>query len=383
MKRKEFIGLRTFKELNTQLLLLLFTIAFTTYGQEAPPPSLNIGDSAPPLRVSKWIKGIPVERFKKGNVYVVEFWATWCKPCIAAMPHLSALAAEYKDRITILGIDVYEKKNTSLKKVKAFVDSMGHRMDYHVAAEDSNFMETGWFDASGSQGIPNSFVVNAEGRLAWIGHPKDLDEVLPKIVNNTWDIKEALAKRNLDRHLAEVDDSARKVLNGYLGDFYKQDYIGKPDSALLVINEIIRKEPKLKYAPCIASHTFSALLKTKTHKAYGYGKEVLVTSTYEGPSYYAIISNIIWYSDKLDLPAEIYKLGAEAYQVKIDQIPYPEIVDISKLYHKMAEWYWRANDKSKAIDAEQKAIEALKNKKSFSKDDMAAFESRLRQYNNR
>jgi len=46
----------------------------------------------------------------------------------------------------------------------------------------------------------------------------------------------------------------------------------------------------------------------------------------------------------------------------------------------MAEWYWRANDKSKAIEAEQKAIEVLKSKEDFSKTTMAEFESRLKQY---
>jgi thiol-disulfide isomerase/thioredoxin len=348
--------------LNFQLLLLLCIITVITHAQNDQPPSLKIGDPAPPLRVRGWIKGTPVQRFEKGKVYVVELWATWCKPCIAAMPHLSALAGQYKDRVTILGIDIYEKKTTSLEKIKTFVDSMEHRMNFLVAAEDSNFMVAGWLDASGEQGkgIPRSFVVNAEGKVAWIGHPKELDEVLPKIVNNTWDIKEALAKRNLDKHLEQLDDSTNYELMRYLGDPYKPGDLGKPDSILLVINEIIRNEPKLKYAPFIAFNTFSSLLKTNPHEAYKYGKVAIVTPTYEDPPYLHIINAIKYYSDKLNLPAEIYQLGAEAYQARIDQIPYPEIVDISKLYNKMAEWYWRANDKSKAIEAEQKAIESMK-----------------------
>ncbi len=177
-------------------LLLLLCITVTIHAQNDQSTLLNIGDPAPPLRVREWIKGTPVQRFEKDNVYVVEFWATWCKPCAAAMPHLSVLASKYKDKVTILGIDIYEKKNTSMEKVKAFVDSAWHRMDFHMAVEDSNFMETGWLDASGERkhGIPRSFVVDAEGRIAWIGYPKDLDEVLPKIVNRGWDIKEALDK---------------------------------------------------------------------------------------------------------------------------------------------------------------------------------------------
>ena len=370
---------------NFKLLLLSFIIVVTTHAQNDKFPSLNIGDTAPPLRVRGWIKGAPVQRFEKGNVYVVEFWATWCKPCIAAMPHLSALASEYKDKITILGINIYERKNTSMEKVKAFVDSMGQLMGYHVAAEDSNFMVAGWLDASGEQveGIPRSFVVDAEGRVAWIGHPKELNQVLPQIVNNTWNIKSALTKRNLDKHLKKRDEEVNYQLIAYTGDTFKQDYLGKPDSALLVINEIIKTEPKLKYAPLIASHTFSSLLKTNLHKAYEYGKVMMVTPTYVDPAYNVIIDDIKWYSDKLNLSPEIYKLGAEAYEVKIDQIPYPEIVNISKYYNKMAEWYWRAKDKPKAIEAQQKAIEVLKAKKGFSETEMDVFKSRLKQYNNR
>jgi len=271
---------------------------------------------------------------------------------------------------------------TSLEQIKTFVDSMGHRMNFLVAAEDSNFMVAGWLDASGEQdkGIPRSFVVNAEGKVAWMGYPKELDEVLPKIVNNTWDIEEALAKRNLDKHLEQLDDSTNYELIRYASDPYKPGDLGKPDSILLVINEIIRNEPKLKYAPFIAPNTFSSLIKTNPHEAYEYGKVAMVTPTYEDAPYLLIINAIEWHSDKLNLSAEIYQLGAEAYQVRIDQILYPEIVDISKLYNKMAEWYWHANDKSKAIHAQQNAIEALKSKKDFSAIKMTVFKSRLKKY---
>lgn len=362
-----------------QLLLLLSLMAITTHAQNEQSLFLNLGDPAPPLRVRDWMKGTPVQKFEKGNVYVLEFWATWCAPCKAAMPHLSALARQYKDRITFIGIDVMERKTTSMEKIRGFVDSMGQRMDYYVAVEDSNFMVAGWMEASGEQGIPRTFVVNAEGRLAWIGHPKYLPGVLRKIVNNDWDINDASAKRKLNKHLRELDDSLNFDLMDYSGDF-KQDYIGKPDSALLAINEIVRNEPNLQYAPFLANHTFSSLVKTNQRKAYEYGKVVLVTPTYEEPAYDAIITTVEFYSDKLNLSAEIYELCAEAYQGEIDEIAYPELANMAKRYNKMAEWYGRARNKSKAIDAQQKAIEALKSKKDFSTADMTAFKSRLQHY---
>jgi len=93
--------------LNFQLLLLFFIVAVTTRAQNGQSPSLNIGDPAPQLRIQEWLKGSPVQGFEKGTIYVVEFWATWCKPCIAAIPHLSKLAKKYKNKAVFIGVDVW------------------------------------------------------------------------------------------------------------------------------------------------------------------------------------------------------------------------------------------------------------------------------------
>lgn len=368
---------------NFLILLLSYIIVTAAHAQEEQPPSLNIGDPAPPLRVKQWLKGEPVSEYQKGRVYIIEFWATWCAPCRAAMPHLSELARKYKDRVTIIGVDVKEKKTTTLQTVGNFVDAMGLQMDYVVAVEDSNFMETNWLDASEGQwkyGIPRSFVVNAEGKLAWVGHPGKLDKVLSEIVNNTWDINKALTKQKLDIHLAALDDSLNWELMKYRGDRYNPDDPGKPDSALIMIDKIIVKEPGLKYAPFMASTIFSNLLKTNLHKAYEYGKTAIVTSTYVDPPYDAIYGGIEFYRGKLKLPTKFYQLGAEAYKAEISDIVYPELVDMAKCYSILAEWYWRANNKSSAINAQSKAIEELKKRKGSYKEDLSLYEARLKRY---
>jgi thiol-disulfide isomerase/thioredoxin len=358
------------------LFLLLCSIATDAHAQRDPPRTLNVGDPAPRLQVRQWIKGTPIRQFEKGKVYVVEFWATWCRPCIAGMPHLSAMARKYQDNVTVIGVDIYEKKG--IGKVRSFVDSMGPRMDYVVAREDSNFMETGWMDAFEVMGIPKSFVVSTDGRIAWIGHPKDLDEVLRKIVNNTWDISAASAKWVSDKYLAALDDSASSELFARRGDPQKPNKYGHQDSALLLIDEMVRKEPKLKYAPKIGFYTFSSLLQIDQQKACDYGKVLMVTPTYEDAPCDMLIDAIQLYSYKLNLRPELYELCAEAYQGKIDQ--YPQSDELADSYHRMAEWYWRACNKAKAVEAEQKAIEEAKNETDFPAVELTAFESRLRQY---
>lgn len=66
--------------------------------------SLIVGDPAPPLDVRQWVLGEPISQFVRGHVYVIDFWATWCGPCLRTIPHLSALQSQYADRVTVVGI---------------------------------------------------------------------------------------------------------------------------------------------------------------------------------------------------------------------------------------------------------------------------------------
>lgn len=368
------------------LLILLCITMYASSAQNTQPVSLNIGDAAPPLRVSKWLKGMPLQSFEKGSVYVVEFWATWCKPCKAAMPHLSDLARQYRGKLKVLGIDVYEK-NTPVGKVKSFVDTMGDRMDYYVAADKDKFMETFWVEASGNEGIPKIIIVNANGKVAWIGHPKDLEQVVTKILDNTWDIKQALAERNLNKYLEVLDDSMNIELMEFRGNYeltsqgaslIGTEDQGKPDSAIFYISKIIKQEPRLQYKALIAFNTIYSLLKIDPQKAYTYGKKALTICTV--PPSNTIIGAIEICSYKLTLPAEIYELGAEAYQVEINQFTYPELANIPKYYHEMAWWYWLAKNKPKAMEAEQAAVNTLKSRGNFLPSELAVFKAHLDLY---
>ncbi len=340
-----------------QLFLLVCNLVVAAFAQDDQTPSLHIGSPAPPLRVREWIRGKPIAGFEKGKVYVVECWATWCGPCIEEMPRLSALAHKYKGKVAVIGMNIYERKAPSA--IKTFVDSMAHWMDYTVAAQDSNFVEVDWMDATGESGIPTSFVVDAEGRLAWIGYTANLPDALTRIVNDNWNLQEAMAERNRNKPLGKLGLEASKATNKYTDNRYMIDFYGEPDSALLLISQMVTKEPGLKYERFVALSTLHALLRKNPHKACEYASGMMAS---KDPSYDAIIVSIQDFPYQYNtLPPELFELGAEACQAEIDR--YPWTTKTSKNYFKMADWYLRANNKVKAKQAMRKAIKALKSKK--------------------
>ncbi|MEO6597635.1 MAG: TlpA disulfide reductase family protein, partial [Planctomycetota bacterium] len=154
---------------------------------------LTAGMPAPPLHINKWLKGEPVAAFAKDRVYVVEFWATWCGPCIDGMPHLSEVQKKNKDRLTVIGVTSEDEHNT-LAAAEAMVKSKGESMGYTVAWDDGGKTNAAWFEASGQDGIPCAFVVDGKGVLVWIGHPQWLDVVLPDVLAGKGDAEQLAAK---------------------------------------------------------------------------------------------------------------------------------------------------------------------------------------------
>lgn len=90
----------------TRLLLkTLLTVGFISAGWASPvaqTKQLAIGDTPPPLYLEKLLQAPPDAKVDwdalKGKVIVLDFWATWCKPCVEAIPHLNQLAKDLADQ---------------------------------------------------------------------------------------------------------------------------------------------------------------------------------------------------------------------------------------------------------------------------------------------
>ena len=332
--------------MKTKILMLVLAICSFqyVYSQAVPTPAVkNIGTAAPDLTIAKWVKGNEIKSFEKGKVYVVEFWATWCLPCIAGMPHLSEIAQKYKNEATVMGISVMERANTDRAAIEKFVAGMGDKMAYHVGIEEGRTITKSWLNAYGERGIPCAFIIDRDGQVAWIGHPRQLDQFLPLVISGKWNIQSAAVERQERRRLANLDQNiVVTTLNPYMGN------PGKPLASLVKIDSIVKRNPGLKYGANMGHFTFWSLIKTDPQKALAFGREWFAAN--EEPRYSTVTDAV---SGRTGLPNALYIFAADAYQAQLDK--YPWSMDFPATYKKMADLYRQAGDTAKVDELLKKA----------------------------
>jgi thiol-disulfide isomerase/thioredoxin len=160
---------------------LTLALAGAAHGQAA---KLAVGDEAPGLNIDTWVKGGEVS-IETGKVYVIEFWATWCAPCRKSIPHLTELQKKYgRDKLVVVGIST-----EASDIVEPFVTQQGDRMDYTVATDRRNATNRAWMKAAGLSGIPAVFVVDQQGRIAYIGSPLEeaFDAAIASVMSGRYD----------------------------------------------------------------------------------------------------------------------------------------------------------------------------------------------------
>jgi peroxiredoxin len=115
-------------------------------------------------------KTIKLSQFK-GKVVLVNFWATWCPPCVFEMPSLEALHGKYKGKgLVVLGISLDDEPARDVPGFLAkFKKERGVKITYPLVVGDESVGDA----FGGIRGIPTTFLIDRKGNIAkkYIGPP--------------------------------------------------------------------------------------------------------------------------------------------------------------------------------------------------------------------
>jgi thiol-disulfide isomerase/thioredoxin len=320
--------------------------------KEAEPelPALRIGMEAPDLKIAKWVKGEPVAEFKAGNVYVVEFWATWCGPCRATIPHMTELARKHSGQATFLGVSIWErpaeKTNEGiLALVEPFVKEMGDKMEYRIAVDGiGREMAESWMTAAGKNGIPCAFIVGKDGAIAWIGHPMSMDKVLENVIAGTFDVKAEAKRQETEWRQQQERVKLEAPIRAAL--------MAKDNKAVVeAIDKALAVQPEMEED--LMPVRFNALVQVDEAAGFAYLKTLLEKGSFEKNPYHAFNAGAIVSRNIEKLKNPDFALVVAALEK--GQAGEQENPGVLVIY---AEMLSRAGRGSDAVAIQQKAVQA-------------------------
>jgi cytochrome c biogenesis protein CcmG/thiol:disulfide interchange protein DsbE len=162
------------RRLLTSALLLALTILAGCYGGSRPP---RIGNPAPDFTVQDSERKVTLSQYR-GQVVVLNFWATWCPPCVEETPSLVQMNDRLRDKgITLLGVSVDVDADAYHRFIK------DHRIDY-VTVRDVDQKSNNLY---GTFKFPETYIIDRNGvlRRKFIGavdwNSREITEFLSKL----------------------------------------------------------------------------------------------------------------------------------------------------------------------------------------------------------
>jgi len=146
------------------------------YDSPSNTPAVDVGSDAPNFRLKDEKGEFKTLESYKGNVLVIDFWGTWCKWCVRAMPKLQKVHEHFKNKNAIvLGISCQEPDNADPVKFKK-----DNNVTYKTLLEgDEVAMQYG------VTGFPTLFVIGLDGKVIYrkSGFSETMDEELIELIN--------------------------------------------------------------------------------------------------------------------------------------------------------------------------------------------------------
>jgi peroxiredoxin len=134
------------------------------------------GKPMPALTVTNWINGEVKPADLKGKVVVVDFYATWCGPCMAAVPHNNEMLEKYQARgLVVIGVCTSRKGQEKFE-----TNAKEHGMEYPIARDPDLKSQKAW----AVHYYPTYAVIDRKGIVRAIGlQPQHVEAVVRKLLD--------------------------------------------------------------------------------------------------------------------------------------------------------------------------------------------------------
>ncbi len=189
------------------LTILTFLIIESSYAQT----NIKVGEKAPEINITHWIKNVPDDKTLNNKYIVLEFWATWCGPCIAAVPHMNEIQNKFKNNDLIF----LSLTDENIEKVERTLKRIDFKSTVVSDISKRTFIEFG----NGKDGLvayPLTVLIDNRGIIKWIGEPKQLSEELMKSFLADSETKSSSSKESDKNKIIEFDN----LRNGKSIDYY-------------------------------------------------------------------------------------------------------------------------------------------------------------------
>lgn len=216
-----------------------FLTALTLLLLAAPALAAVKPGDKPAIR-ARTVDGQPVTNDAlRGKIVIVDFWATWCGPCMAEADHMVRLSREYGPRgVRILGISL----DTSADKMKRVAEDKG--FTWPQVCDESGW-KTPMVKEWGVSGIPATFILSPQGEVVWAGHPANIDEPLARAVEK---YPLTLTKEEKIERAVEQVKEAQAALAEEGGEAKALALLGK------VPSDLLKEEAVLTEAKDLVAH---------------------------------------------------------------------------------------------------------------------------------
>jgi thiol-disulfide isomerase/thioredoxin len=273
----------------------------------------------------------------------VEFWATWCQPCRASMPHIAELQTSYGDQVRFIGVS--DEEESVVKDFMQTEQSEGKTWDdvvtYTMAMDDAGTTNRRYMAAAQQNGIPTAFIVGKDGVLEWIGHPMEIEEPLKQVVDGIWDrekaVQEAIARAEARKRMKEIQMKMAEAVQN-------QDW----DAAIALLDEVAKEQPAGS----------PGILLTRATFLRNAGRDSEARSVVEE------VTEKYWEESNM-LNAIAWNLAAEMGGVELDlalkmalRADELEGGKSASIHDTVARVYYEKEDLDSAIEWQKKAVEA-------------------------